>query len=65
MFNPFRRLLRPKPRVLIFTCPTCGNSFANHRKHCRYIPGLGGDRYYCKCPVCGVECKVGAKEEKK
>ena len=53
MFNPFRRLLRPKPRVLIFTCPTCGNSFANHRKHCRYVPGLGGDRYYCKCPVWG------------
>ena len=24
---------------------------------------MGGDRFYCKCPVCGAECKTRTKEE--
>lgn len=58
MTNPFR----PKPRILIFSCPACDNEFAQHRSKCKFVPGLGGDRFYCKCPVCGAECK-GTKEE--
>lgn len=58
MTNPFR----PKPRILIFSCHVCGNEFAQHRIKCRFVPGMGGDRFYCKCPACGAECK-GTKEE--
>lgn len=58
MTNPFR----PQPRILIFSCPACDNEFAQHRSKCKFVPGMGGDRFYCKCPVCGAECK-GTKEE--
>ena len=52
MTNPFR----PKPRILIFSCTACDNEFAQHRINCKFVPGLGGDRFYCECPVCGEKC---------
>lgn len=63
MPNLFSRLFRPKPRILIFSCTACDNEFAQHRSKCKFVPGMGGDRFYCKCPWCGVECKTRTKEE--
>ena len=61
MFNLCRRITCHKPGVLIFTCPTCGNIFAQHRSKCRFVPQLGGDRFYCKCTKCEKECSVRAR----
>jgi len=63
MPNLFSRLFRPKPRILIFSCTACDNEFAQHRINCKFVPGLGGDRFYCKCPVCGEKCWTHDRSE--
>ena len=28
-----------------------------------FVPGMGGDRFYCKCPVCGEKCWTHDRSE--
>ena len=47
-------LILEKGTVLSFVCDGCD---------CEFIAGIhsvetpdGGENYYCKCPMCGIEC---------